>query len=155
MIIEKITGATYTSNLESRIIDKLGLQNTEYGNEIELEKNEAVSMLFQSGNWIKFPLEWDMSTPFSPGAIASTPSDLNKFMRALFKQELISETSINSMKTVTRGLGHGLFKVPFYDRQAFGHNGRIDSFNSGSYYFEKDDSWRLRLRAITLMANLL
>jgi len=138
-IIEKITGKTYTQNLESRIITKLKLTHTSYGDKIEEEKNEAKSMIFQDGSWVDYPLEWDMSTPFSAGAIVSNPSDLNKFMNALFNGQLVSEKSLTKMKEVQNGLGHGVFSVPFYDKVAFGHNGKIDNFNTGSYYFAEDD----------------
>ena len=138
-IIEELTNKTYKENLEERIIKKLDLKNTEYGDQIENEKNEATSMVFQGGNWIPFPYEWHMSIPYSAGAVVSTPRDLNIFMHALFNKQLVSDTSIAKMKEVVRGLGHGLFAVPFYEKRAFGHNGRIDSFDSGSYHFPDDD----------------
>ncbi len=139
LIIEKVSGKTYTQNVEERIIKKLSLPNTAYGDKIELEKNEAESMIFQGGKWIQYPLEWDMSIPFSAGALVSTPGDLNQFMHALFNNKLVSEVSIKKMQEVKGNLGHGIFPVPFYARSAFGHNGHIDSFDSGSYYFKDDD----------------
>ncbi len=138
LIIESVTGKTYTKNITDRIISKLELKETSYGDKIENDKNEATSMLLQ-GEWITYPYEWDMSTAYSAGAVVSTPRDLNVFMRALFKNELVSEESVNKMKEIIRGLGHGVFAVPFYEKQAFGHNGHIDTFDSGSYYFESDD----------------
>ena len=138
-IIEKSTGKTYTQNLKSRIFNKLKLRDTSYGDKIELDKNEAKSLIFQGGSWIDYPLEWDMSVPFSAGAIVSNPSDLNEFMYALFNGQLVSEKSITKMKEIQNGLGHGIFAVPFNDKKGFGHSGRIDNFNTGSYYFAEDD----------------
>jgi len=139
LIIEKETGKTYTQNLKSRIFTKLKLNNTSYGDKIEADKNEANSMYFQGGKWVDYPLEWDMSVPYSAGAIVSIPADLNTFMYSLFNGQLVSEKSIAKMKEIQNGLGHGIFRVPFHDKTGFGHNGKIESFNAGSYYFPLDD----------------
>ncbi|WP_421978693.1 serine hydrolase domain-containing protein [Roseivirga seohaensis] len=139
LIIEKLTGESYISHLNTRIIKKLNLKHTAYGNKIELEKNEANSMNFQNGKWTNFPLESNMSVPFSAGAIVSTPNDLNEFTYALFHNKLVSAKSLVKMKEIKNGLGHGLFSVPFYDKKAFGHNGKIDNFEASAYHFEVDD----------------
>ena len=36
------------------------------------------------------------------------------------------------------GFGLGIFKIPFYERSAFGHNGGIDGFSSSLTYFPDD-----------------
>ena len=139
LIIEKATGISYEAHLNTRIIDKLGLKNTAYGDNIEIEKNEANSMNFQNGKWTNFPFKSDMSIPFSAGAIVSTPNDLNEFTYSLFNNKLVSAKSLAKMKEIKNGLGHGLFSVPFYNKSAFGHNGKIDNFESSAYHFEVDD----------------
>ncbi len=146
MIIEKITKKSYEQNVEKRVIQKLGLNSTAYGKKINTSNNEAYSQIFNNG-WMNFPAEWDMSVAYAAGAITSTPRDLNKFMYALFNNQLVSESSVNKMREVIGGLGHGIFSVPFGSRKAYGHNGRIDSFDSGSYYFIEDDI------NITLLCN--
>jgi len=35
-------------------------------------------------------------------------------------------------------VGMGLFKVPFYDKIGYGHNGGIDGFQSSAYYFPEE-----------------
>lgn len=147
LIIEKATGKSYEEHLNTRIIDKLGLKNTVYGDKIETDKNEAYSMSFQNGKWSNFPLESHMSIPFSAGAIVSTPNDLNEFTYALFNNKLVSTKSLAKMKEIKNGLGHGLISVPFYEKAAFGHNGKIDNFESSAYHFELDDV------SISVLAN--
>ena len=147
LIIEKATGKSYETHLKNRIIDKLGLKNTAYGDKIEAEKNEATSLSFQNGKWNNFPLESDMSIPFSAGAIVSTPNDLNQFTYALFNGKLVSDESITKMKEIKSGLGHGLIPVPFYGKTAYGHNGKIDNFESSAYHFKADDM------SISVLAN--
>ena len=71
-----------------------------------------------------------MSIPHGAGAIVSTPTEVALFLSALFSGELVSEDSLNQMKQVNQGIGRGLLQFPFHDKRAFGHNGRIDGFNS-------------------------
>lgn len=137
LIIEKVTGETYKANLTSRIIEKLGLKHTGYGDKIENDKNEAVSMVYQFGTWARYPMEWDMSVPYAAGAVASTASDVNQFIYSLFNGKLVSDASLNTMKSLRDGMGHGIFSIPFGESVGFGHNGRIDNFDTGAYYFKQ------------------
>ncbi|GGB85313.1 serine hydrolase domain-containing protein [Dyadobacter sediminis] len=135
-IIEKITGKSYAENLKSRILDKIQLKETYYGGKINPAKHESYSYTF-NGKWTQMP-ESDMSIPAGAGALVSTPTELNKFITALFSGKLISEASLNQMKTITDGYGMGLFQVPFEYRKGYGHNGKIDEFASSLYYFPDD-----------------
>jgi hypothetical protein len=80
-----------------------------------------------------------MSIPHGAGAIVSTPSDLVKFIYALFTNKLISQQSLNKMKTITDGYGMGIFQYPFETKKAYGHTGGIDGFAS-LLAFLPDDS---------------
>ena len=135
-IIEKITGKTYAENLGGRITNKAQLKKTYAGGKTDLAKDESYSYTFDE-KWTQMP-ETDMSIPAGAGAIVSTPTDLTKFITALFSGKLISESSLNKMKTITDGYGMGLFQVPFEYRKGYGHNGGIDGFASGLYYFPDD-----------------
>jgi CubicO group peptidase (beta-lactamase class C family) len=135
-IIEKITKQSYSKNLKERITSKIGLVNTYLGGKTDIGKNESFSYQFDS-DWKQCP-ETDMSIPGGAGAIVSTPTDLTKFIEALFSLKLISENSLNQMKTLTDGYGMGMFQMPFFDRKAYGHNGGIDGFASNLAYFPED-----------------
>lgn len=136
-IIEKITKQSYSEALNQRIISKVGLTNTEVGGKTTLSKNESFSYQF-SDTWKQEP-ETDMSIPGGAGAIISTPTDLTKFIEALFAHKLISEKSLAQMKTLKDGYGMGMFSFPFYAKQALGHNGGIDGFTSIVGYFPEDN----------------
>ncbi len=135
-IIEKITKQSYAANLKQRITSKIGLSNTYYGGKTNLNNNECFSYQF-AGYWKLMP-ETDMSIPGGAGAIVSTPTDLTKFIEALFSLKLVSQSSLNQMKTITDGIGMGIFQIPFYDQKAWGHNGGIDGFGSNLAYFPDD-----------------
>ncbi len=135
-IIEKISKRSYSKNLTKRITSKIGLSNTYFGRKTNIQKNESFSYQFVN-NWKQEP-ETDMSIPGGAGAIVSTPSDLARFVEALFSLKLISNSSLMQMKTITEGYGMGMFQIPFSNKKAYGHNGSIDGFVSNLAYFPED-----------------
>lgn len=135
-IIEKITKQPYSKNLEKRICSKIGLKDTYIGKKTDLVNNESYSYKFAT-EWQQQP-ETDMSIPGGAGAIISTPTDLTRFIQALFSLKLVSQSSLNQMKTMTDGIGMGMFQFPFNEKKAYGHNGGIDGFGSNVAYFPED-----------------
>jgi len=135
-IIEKITKQPYSKNLEKRICSKIGLKDTYIGKKTDLLNNESYSYKLES-EWKQQP-ETDMSIPGGAGSIVSTPTDLTRFVEALFSLKLVSQNSLNKMKTMTDGIGMGMFQFPFYEKKAYGHNGGIDGFVSNVVYFPED-----------------
>jgi hypothetical protein len=79
-----------------------------------------------------------MSLPGGAGAIVSTPTDLIKFINALFAGKLISPANLELMKTMKDNYGMAMFTIPFYDKKGFGHTGSIDGFSSFLAYFPED-----------------
>jgi len=136
-IIEKITNQPYSKNLNDRIISKIGLTNTYYGGKTDLKNNECFSYKYIY-SWKQEP-ETDMSIPGGAGAIVSTPTDLTKFIEALFAGKLVSQNSLAQMKTMTDGIGMGMFQIPFYNKKGYGHNGGIDGFASNLAFFPEDN----------------
>jgi CubicO group peptidase (beta-lactamase class C family) len=106
------------------------------GSKTDPENNESYSYQF-SDIWQQQP-ETDMSIPGGAGSIVSTPTDLTKFIEALFSLKLISKNSLDQMKTMTDGYGMGMFQFPFNTKKAYGHNGGIDGFGSNVSYFPED-----------------
>jgi len=136
-IIEDVTAKTYSENLKERITSVIGLKNTFYGSNINTGENEAASFEYGDRKWTLLP-ETDMSIPGGAGAVISTTPDLTAFIQALFDGKLINEVSLKSMTAIEDGFGLGIFRIPFYDRSAFGHNGGIDGFSSSLAYFPDD-----------------
>lgn len=132
-ILQKIYKKEYAKILNEKIIVPIGLKNTYFGKPITIKDNECYSYTFQ-GEWKKEP-ETDMSVPLGAGAIVATPSDLTKFADALFSGKLVSNQSLELMKTLKDNYGMGLSRVPFDNHFGYGHNGRIDGFSSALYHF--------------------
>jgi D-alanyl-D-alanine carboxypeptidase len=135
-IIEKIDRQTYSKSLEKRITSKIGLSNTSVGGKTNLSNNESYSYQF-IGQWMQMP-ETDMSIPGGAGSIVSTPSDLTRFIEALFSLKLVSQSSLSQMETIIDGFGMGMLQMPFSTKKAYGHIGGIDGFASNLAYFPED-----------------
>jgi D-alanyl-D-alanine carboxypeptidase len=135
-ILEKIYKKPFKEILTEKIVKPLGLKNTYYGGKINTANNEAYSYGY-SGNWEKEP-ETDMSVPMGAGAILSTPTDLSRFIEALFAGKIISMTSLEQMKTLQDTYGMGMFQFPFEEKTSYGHTGGIDGFKSMLSYSPDD-----------------
>ena len=147
LIIEKVTKKTYADNLKIRIADKLGLKNTYYTNQkTDITKRESYSYTFNGEYWDKID-EWENDIAFSSGGIISTPEDLTLFIRSLFKGKLVSPASFELMKTLKDTYGMALIRFPFGERKFFGHNGKIEGFESTMGYYQQDDM------TISLLSN--
>ena len=135
-ILEKIYKKKFKEILTKKIIIPLGLKNTFYGGKIDLKNDECNSYTFE-GSWTK-ESETNMSVPMGAGAVVSTPNDLTKFIDELFQGKVVSNSSLEQMKTIKDHFGMGLFQIPFYGKKGFGHTGGIDGFSSMLSYFPED-----------------
>nr|GFC53098.1 hypothetical protein [Tanacetum cinerariifolium] len=146
-LVEKLGKQPYAQALQKRVVAKAGLKNTYYGGKIDPKKQEAFSYKAGPGGTWQPDVETDMSIPGGAGAVVSTPTDLNRFLEALFAGKLVSATSLGEMKTIRDGFGRGLMMLPFYGKPGYGHGGIIDGFQSMASYFPDDKL------AVTLSTN--
>ncbi|HEX8285247.1 MAG TPA: serine hydrolase domain-containing protein [Pyrinomonadaceae bacterium] len=132
-VIEKVTGKPYQDALKERITSRLGLKDTYLGTgNIEANRNESFSYKY-AGDW-KQETETHLSIPGGAGALISTPTDLTKFIQALFDLKLVSRESLNQMMQNKMGM----FTFPLYDKTLYGHGGGIDGFNSMLVYLPEE-----------------
>ena len=136
-IIEKVCKVPYADALKKRITSKLNLKNTYYGNPINLKKNEATSYKYAENNWNK-EKETNLSIHGGAGSIVSTPTDMTKFINALFSNKLISKLSLSKMETMVDDYGMGMFPNKYGSKISFGHNGRIEEFYSALWHFPNE-----------------
>lgn len=137
-IIEEVTEMNYGEALEAYITEPLGLGRTYYGSDISIDNGEAYSFNYNAEQW-EISTETHMSVPHGAGAIVSTPTEIATFYDALFDGEIVSKESVEKMKSLKDGYGLGIFRFPFYDRFAWGHNGGIDAFQSTAGHFPESD----------------
>ncbi len=138
-IIEKVTKKSYAENLKNRITGKLYLKNTYYTSEkTDVSLRESYSYKFSGEYWDQVD-EVSNELAFSSGGIISTPDDLTKFLRELFKGTLVNLASLELMKTIKDSYGMALIRFPFGERKFFGHNGKIEGFEATMGYYPQDD----------------
>lgn len=136
LIAEGILKKDFATVLTEYITEPCNLSDTYYGVPIGSKSNEAQSYYY-TGDW-ELATETDMSVPIGAGSIVSTASDLNKFLYCLFNGKVVSEKSLKEMMTLEDKYGAGLFAVPYNEKTAYGHTGRIDGFESNSFYFPNE-----------------
>lgn len=136
-ILEKTFKKSYSELLQEFIVKPLSLTNTYVFGKINPTNNECKSYRYL-GTW-KVEPETDFTIPLGAGAIASTPTDLTKFADALFGGKLLTNQSLEIMKSIKDGYGMGLFKISFYKNIGYGHQGEIDGFSSIYIHFPEDN----------------
>jgi len=137
-IIEKITHQTYRELVQDRICNKIGLKNTFTSTPNDSQKKYAKSYGFDH-DWIEIPESYYPNVK-GVGDIVSTPLELITFNEALLNGKLISNQSLEYMKTIgDGGFGMGIIKIPFGKKYAFGHGGDTHGTHSivGTFVNEK------------------
>ena len=135
-ILEKKYKKKYSEILNFKIIKPLELKNTYFGNKTNIKNNECYSYNYEY-KWVK-QNETDTSIPMGAGAIVSNPTDLIVFVEKLFTKKIINQSSLDKMITIQDDFGFGIFQIPFYDKNGFGHTGVIDGFSSDLSYFPEN-----------------
>ena len=136
-IIEDITKKSFSENLNTRIVKKIGLKNTIFPTKIDVSKNEGYSFAYDGKTWEKTP-EWSSNLAFSAGAMSSTTNDLNIFLETLLEGKLTSKSSLEQMKSMEDYYGKGLIIAPFEERKFYGHTGGIENFRAAAGYNPDD-----------------
>ncbi len=132
-IIEKVGGKPYQKALEERLTSKIGLNDTYLGTgNIEVNKNESFSYRYVGG-W-KQQAETHLSIALGAGALISTPTDLAKFIQALFDRKFISQESLNRMMENK----FGMKTFTYNGKTLYGHTGGLDNFGSWLVYLPEE-----------------
>jgi CubicO group peptidase (beta-lactamase class C family) len=136
-ILEKVGGKPYPEALKERITSKIGLKDTYLGvGNTDPGKNEALSYRY-IGGW-REAAELDFSVPAGAGAIVSTPTDMAKFIQALFDLKLVSQDSLKQMTTMREGEGMGMEPFTFAGKTLYGHTGGSGSSGAWLAYYPEE-----------------
>lgn len=137
-ILEKIYGKTYAEILDEKIVRPLHLHNTYYSFETDETKNEALSYNIQD-KYVRNE-KTNFSNHPASGGIVSTPTELNKFLFALFNGKLITPESLKIMLPEEKGAyGMGIIKLSFKNPEGYTHSGRVENYISDYYYFPDEN----------------
>ncbi|MCI3939111.1 beta-lactamase family protein [Chryseobacterium aahli] len=137
-ILEKLYQKPFAEILDEKICKPLHLKNTYYSFETDSKQNEALSYNIQD----KFLRNAAVNFSNHPasGGISSTPSDVNKFLFALFNNKLISAESLKMMlPKTTEEYGMGIMKLALGKNEVYEHGGRVENYYSDYWYFPKEN----------------
>src|SRR5215470_17809977 len=138
LILEKLTGKPYDQALEERINSKIGLKDTYLATgRIDVNKGEALTYENTGSEW-KLWKEGFETHPSIGFQLISTPGDMAKFIQALFDLKLISQDSLNQMKTMRDDEGLGLVTFTFAGKTFYGNTGGGDNYGSWLAYQPED-----------------
>ena len=139
MIIEKLSGKTYSEFLTENIFLPLGMFNTGVDDEKKIVKNKA-SGYYLNGNDLIHCNYINMNLIFSSGAMYSTVEDLLKWDQALNSDKLLSKESIEKMNTsFMNNYGYGVEINMNGNRRVVQHNGGCEGFLAEIHRYVDDD----------------
>jgi CubicO group peptidase (beta-lactamase class C family) len=134
-VIAKVSGESYASYLQTKVLGPAGLQHTQYDNTEELIPNRA------SGYAVAGPKKWknagylSMTHPYSAGALVSTVDDVWKWDKALSEGSLIDKKLLAQAWTDTMlpdgrssGYGYGWGIGTLGQFKTIEHGGGINGF---------------------------
>ncbi len=142
LVIEKVTGKTYGSEIQRRILRPLGLRDTSIPG-----RSTAVPGPHSHGYLLLDDRTVDVtrlkpSWAWAAGEMISTTADLNRFFAALLGGKLLRPSQLAAMKTVVpveEGFGYGLGLIGGdlpCGGKAWGHSGGIHGYLTESLQTE-------------------
>jgi D-alanyl-D-alanine carboxypeptidase len=138
-IIEKLTGQSYSANLEQYIFQPLGLTNTYFS--LPPPAQSALGYTL-NGTSVIPALVCDRSTAFSAGALSSNVTDLIAWDNALINGKVVSPASFKAMTAPVDpaipgggSYGFGLFLRTFDNHPTIWHGGLINGFAAETNVF--------------------
>ena len=137
-ILEKIYKKPYKSLVTERIIRKLGLHDTYYGEHPGFEGKEAVSYKYFDNRWQAEKAVY-LDNFAGAGAMISTPRDMCTFIDAIFDGKFISKTALARMTRIEKdGYGWGMFSFGDSLHTGYGHGGKTEGFASSLQYYPEN-----------------
>ena len=132
VIIEQVSGQTYSSFMKEQVLEPLGMLNTEYEN---LDQSKKGRLVGYNRNEVASPIS--MSQVYSAGALVSTIDDLVRWNAAITSGELLTPRAwkrvftpyiLKNGQASKTGYGWGIGKIKGHS--AVGHEGKINGFSS-------------------------
>ncbi|MFA8443968.1 serine hydrolase domain-containing protein [Yoonia sp.] len=143
-IIEDVSGMTWEAYIQMRILDPLGMQNTTLGENHRRPDQPPLSRSYWVRGGFAQPSFRTEIGAFAPaGGIASTASDMAKFLRFMMSDGAMGGTRLLQPETVLQmrtrlfddrpqaaDMAHGLQSKPQYGTMVYGHGGGLNDFLS-------------------------
>ncbi len=147
-IVQLVTGHSVAAEIRTRLLDPLGLADTWYQGLEKGPRAVAMGYLRRSGRWVPqgsgkgLRPTTSIATFFgSAGAMVSTARDLAVWARALYGGQVLSAGSLRQMTRFNgHGYGLGARRKEMGGREAWGHGGSLDGFETSMWYLPRLDT---------------
>lgn len=139
MLIEKLSGKTFSEFLSENILLPLGMVNTGVDDGRKIVQNSATGY-YLNGDDLIHCLYVNMNLILSSGAMYSTVGDLLIWDQALNSDKLLSRDSIDKMNTQYKNnYGYGVSINMSNNREVVHHNGSCEGFLTEIHRYVEDD----------------
>lgn len=155
MILEQVSGLSFEQIYQLEVFDPLGLSSAYYSEEMPIPEGcvKGYVDIYDNNKFVESEFLYNDELGIGgDGGIAINAFDLAHFFESLWKGELITPTSLESMTNwfdlpedwfwETYGQtenGFGLEKFNTSKGYAIGHSGGIDGFSTIALYFPEED----------------
>lgn len=134
-ILEKVSKKSYADNLKETFVQPLQLKNFYT---VSQKPTNVFSSYSYANAWEPVK-DFDFNNVVGVGDIATTPTNLNIVINALFAGKIVSKENLSGMMPKEDRFGMGLALVPFYSKMFVGHSGGTYGTNSLMIYNGEDD----------------
>ncbi len=130
LIIEKVSGKTYSEYLDEKIIKPVGMKNTLVFDPSTIILNKANGYYTNLNSFINAPYE-NITLKSSSGTLYSTVEDLLLWEQALYTDKLLSKKGMEEIFTpVKDNYGYGWEIRDKFGKVTHGHSGSLNGFSS-------------------------
>ncbi|MCB9795043.1 MAG: beta-lactamase family protein [Alphaproteobacteria bacterium] len=163
LVLEQVTGQSYTDELHARFIDPLGLESTFLPSADAVTVTQALGYLGEGDDPEEVTEALDASGPWAAGEMVSDVSDLVAWAQALYGGELLGAAALAEVTTpysegVEAGAyGPGAYGLGCYIQEVegfatVGHSGSTLGYEARMRYAETEDG---PIVVVTLVNNFL
>jgi CubicO group peptidase (beta-lactamase class C family) len=139
-IIEKVSGSSYEDFLQRRIFDPLNMKDSGHASLGEVVKNLAVGYDPLGFNDLKETGLVDPELLKGSGSIYSTLEDMDIWISSLKERSFLSSPSYDKLlNNYGNAYGFGISVYRSFDREVFGHDGRINGFIADYLHYKSEN----------------
>lgn len=146
VIIEKVSGITYSDYMEKNIFKPANMKNTGCDSSRDEISNLAVGYEYENGKFYK-KKDADLSFAFGAGEIYSTANDMYNFDKALHTGKLITKKTVEKIFRDNAGIskfgdnyGYGSTVSKLNGHTWYGHPGNLRSYTSYYIRFPEENT---------------
>lgn len=151
LIIEKVTGQSYTEYLEDTFFKPLGMDNTSYCSTSVVTKDKVYGYSYTPQGLLQKGY-LNHTWPYAAGSLCSTTEDLIIWMTALHTGNVLSDSQYQSLinpGTLADGsslhYAMGLTNYEDFGHHRIGHGGGINGFLTDTRYYPDEDLYIISL----------